>query len=115
MARFTGVPELPQSGTDEWQLRVLEALKQNVELLTGTRNEPDGASRALLSSNISVVTPPDRTFTAITARGAGFTIANVQVPSYQDYVSLCQDIQKLGNDVANLHATLTTLINQLRR
>ncbi len=39
MARFTGIPEIPQGGIDEWQYRVFEAMKQNIELLTNTRNE----------------------------------------------------------------------------
>ena len=30
MARFTGIPSLPQVGVEEWQYRFLNAMKQNV-------------------------------------------------------------------------------------
>ena len=115
MARFTGVPELPQSSADEWQMRVLEALKQNVELLTGTRGEPNDESRAIVKSSLTVSSPPTLTYGSMTARGAGFSIGNAQVPSFTDYTSLIQDVQRLSTDVANLHAILSTLVSQLRK
>ena len=37
MSRFTGIPSLPQVGVEEWQSRILGAMKQNIELLIGTR------------------------------------------------------------------------------
>lgn len=113
MARFTGIPSLPQSNIDPWQMSVLGALKENVELLTGTRGEADGASRALLKGQITTQTPAPQ-FTALSARGSGVTINNAQVPSLSDYVSLLRDVQLLANDVARLRATVDTLIQQLR-
>jgi len=114
MSRFTSVPDIPQGNIDEWQYRILDALKQNVELLTGTRNETDGASLALTRSDITTKTPGTPQFQGLNARGAGFTISGVQVPSYDDYVSLIRDVNSLAQDVASLRATVTTLINQLR-
>jgi hypothetical protein len=114
MARFTGVPEIPQSGIDEWQYRTLEAIKQNVELLAGIRGEADGASAAILRSSVAVRVPSNIAFRGLSARGAGFTINNVQVPSLDDYTQLLQDFQRLSQDVATLRSVVSTLINQLR-
>lgn len=114
MARFTGVPSLPQSNIDAWQMSVLGALKENVELLTGSRGEADGASRALLKGQLTVAPPPSPSLTAISARGAGVTISGVQVPTLADYLSLLRDVQLLANDVVRLRATVDTLIQQLR-
>jgi hypothetical protein len=52
--------------------------------------------------------------TRVTATGAGFTISGVNVPSADDYIKLVSDVQQLANDVANLRATVNTLVNQLK-
>jgi len=114
MARFTGIPSLPQSNIDAWQMSVLGSIKENVELLTGTRGEADGASRALLKGQITVASSATPQFTALSARGVGFTVSGSQVPSLADYTSLLRDVQLLANDVARLRATVDTLIQQLR-
>ena len=114
MARFTGIPEIPQGGIDEWQYRVFEAMKQNIELLTNTRNEEDQASVAITRSSISTRPPGEAQFQALSARGTGFTISGVQVPSLDDYNALLQDFIRLSQDVANLRATVSTLITQIR-
>jgi len=65
MARFSGIPSLPQSGVEEWNLRTLGALKQNVELLTGSRGETDLASKALIRSQFTVNPPPSPSLTSV--------------------------------------------------
>jgi hypothetical protein len=114
MPRFTGIPDLPQSGIEEWQYRVLDAMKQNIELLTDQRSEPDSASVAILRSNITVSSLPDANFRGITARGAGVLISNTQLPTYQDYTALITDVALLSKDVQALRTYVATLINQLR-
>lgn len=114
MARFTGIPDIPQVGIDEWQYRILEAIKQNVELLTGTRGEADGASAAITRSAITTRAPTSASFQVLSAKGTGYTIANVQVPSLEDYILLLRDFQSLAQDVANLRATVASLITQIR-
>lgn len=114
MARFTGIPSLPQVGVEEWQYRVLTAMKQNIELLIGTRGEQDLSSRALLKSSVAVVSTPEPSIRAVSAVGSGFTISGAQVPSLADYQALVRDVQLLVNDVAALRATVNTLISQLR-
>lgn len=115
MARFTGIPSLPQIGVEEWQVRVLSAMKQNIELLIGTRGEQDLSSRALLKSSVAITSAPEPSIRAVSAVGSGFTISGAQVPSLSDYQLLVRDVQSLTNDVAALRAALNTLISQLRR
>lgn len=114
MSRFTGIPDIPQSGVDEWQFRTLDAIKQNVELLAGIRGEIDGASAAVLRSNITTTPPTQVLFQGLSARGAGFTISGVQVPTLDDYTALLRDFQLLAQDVATLRATVSSLVSQLR-
>lgn len=113
-ARFTGIPSLPQVGVEEWQYRFLNAMKQNVELLIGTRGEQDASSRAVLKSSVSLQAAPEPSLRAVSAVGSGFTISGAQVPSLADYQLLVNDVQLLTNDVAQLRAALSTLISQLR-
>ena len=115
MARFTGIPDVPQGGANDAQNRVLEAIKQNVELLAGIRGEADGASAAILKSQVAVKAVPPPVFQGSTAQGGGFTIANVQVPSITDHVALIRDVQALAQDVASLRSVVAALITQLRR
>lgn len=133
MARFTGIPSLPQSGVEEWNLRTLNALKQNVELLTGTRGESDRASQALLRSQFTVGQAPLPMLTTTAAFSpvlfqyhivkdiAGnnqFVVAyDTNIGSLQNFITAAaarDDIQRLANDVAQLRAVLNTLIQQLK-
>lgn len=112
--RYTAIPTIPLVGIPEWQAQVLNALKENVELLTGTRGEPDGASAALNIARLTVAVPPAQEMTQVTAQGSGITISGSNVPVLADYVELINDVQRLANDFANLRATLEVLIVQLR-
>ena len=114
MARFTGIPSLPQQGVDEWQVRVLGAMKQNIELLIGSRGERDLSSRALLKSSVRIEGTPEPSLRSISAVGSGFTISGAQVPSLADYQALVRDVQLLANDVAQLRTAVNVLISQLR-
>ena len=126
--RYTAVPAVPQTGVAEWQSQVLNALKENVELLTGTRGEPDLASAAINRALLSVSPPEAQEMTRVSAQGAGvnvstgFTIENntvevtgvAAVPLQSDYNDLLTDVQLLANDVARLRATVAVLVAQLR-
>jgi len=114
MARFTAIPNVPQSGVDFWQVQTLTAMKENLELLSGTSGELGGASRAIIKGDVTVTPAPPQTMTRVTAVGQGFTISGVQVVSLDDYVKLITDVQQLANDVAQLRATVNVLIDQLR-
>jgi hypothetical protein len=114
MARFSAVPALPQSNISSNEVMILGALKENVELLTGTRGEPDNTSRALIKGQVIVNAAPEQTMTRVSATGSGFTISGTQVAGLEDFSRLISDVQKLANDVANIRATLNALIQQLK-
>ena len=112
--RYTAIPSAPQAGADEWLVRTLNALKENVELLTGSRGEPDRASAAITRSTVRTATPPTQTMQRVSARGSGVSISGTNVPVLEDYVALTNDVQKLANDVANLRATVELLLIELK-
>ena len=114
MARFTAIPDVPSSVSAEWESQMLDALKQNVELLAGIRGEADAASRAIRRGDVRVRLAPALSFSRVTAEGKGFTIAGERVADFDDYTKLLVDVQRLGNDVALLRQVLNTLISQMR-
>lgn len=113
-SRYTAIPAVPIVGIEEWQSRLLNALKENVELLTGTRGESDLASLAINRARLSVSVPPTQEMVQVSAQGSGVTISGTNVPVLEDYNQLIVDVQRLANDVANLRATVEVLITQLR-
>lgn len=112
--KFTGIREVPLDGINFALYESLTSLKQNVELLTGQRGESDNASRALTGAFITVSPLTSPRFSALTAEGAGFTLQNARVPSYDDYIKLLTDVQNLASDMADLRATVNGLIAQLK-
>lgn len=114
MARFSAIPNPPQSEMSGWQYYMLNALKENVELLTGARGEKDNASRAITKASVTVTQAPAQTMRQITAQGASVNLDGAVVPAMEDYIELLKNVQALANDVASLRATLNTLITQLR-
>jgi hypothetical protein len=112
--RYTAVPAVPLVGIEEWQSQLLNAMKENIELLTGTRGEPDLASVAINRARLTVAVPPAQSMVQVGAQGSGVTISGANIPILEDYVQLITDVQKLANDVANLRATVEVLITQLR-
>ena len=114
MSRFSPIPNVPQSGVDFWQVQTLTAIKENVELLSGTSGELDRSSRAITKGDVSISAAPPQTMTQVTATGAGFTISSVEVAGLEDYGKLVTNVQQLANDVASLRSAVNALINQLR-
>jgi len=131
--RYTAVPAVPQTGVSEWQSQILNSLKENVELLTGTRGEPDLASAAINRSLLSVSPPEPQQMTRVSAQGNGINLPTgfdinddgsggyvvditdvAAVPLQTDYNDLVVDVQQLANDVARLRATVELLVTQLR-
>jgi hypothetical protein len=114
MSRFSAIPNPPQSEMSGWQFYMLNALKENVELLTGARGEKDGASRAITKAAVSVTQAPAQSMRQVTAQGSAVNIDGAVVPAIDDYIELLKNVQSLANDVAALRETLNTLIGQLR-
>ena len=112
--RYTSIPDIPTTGLTGWQAQTLSAMKENVELLIGTRGEKGGSSRAITKAQIGVNLAPPQNMQRVTATGAGFTISGVTVPSLEDYGNLVTNVQELANDVAALRNTVNVLIQQLK-
>lgn len=112
---FSALPPVPTADNKEWQFRFDNAVKQNMELLTGQRG--DSSSRALLSGQITLNPAPEVNMRQVTATGAGIAVnsgTTTVVVTQTDYVKLIVDVQTLANDVAAIRAVLNALIEQLK-
>ena len=109
---FTAVPAVPAGNNPTQYYQVLTAIKENVDLLTGSRGGTV-ASKAILRGDVTaqLVTP---TFQGVSATGAAINVNGQQVPALVDFVLLVNDVTTLANDVATLRATVNRLISQLR-
>lgn len=114
MPRFTSIPGIPQSNITDEQAFIISTIKQNLELLIGTRGEGDLQSKAILKGDINVNTLSRQNMPQVTAKGAGFTISGQNVVSLEDYDKLRQNVQTLADDLAFTRAVLNALIKQLK-
>lgn len=112
--RFVGIPNIPTENTSPAQLASLNAMKQNLELLIGTRGESDSASQAVIKGQIKLRQLKEQSLKRVTATGGGFNIDGVQVASSDDHGKLVVDVQHLANDLAQLRLEVQTLLNQIR-
>jgi hypothetical protein len=112
--RFTAIPNIPQQGLTDWQFVTLNAMKENIELLTGARGNSAVSATAITRGSVTVQGAPAQSMQRVTAEGVGFTISGVTVPSLDDYVKLITNVQQLANDVAALRNTVNALLNQLK-
>ena len=110
--RFSAIPNIPQQGLTDWQFVTLNAMKENLDLLTGARGNITGT--AITKGNITVVDVPAQSMQRVTAEGVGYTVSGVTAPSLDDYGKLITNVQQIANDVAALRTTLNTLITQLK-
>ena len=114
MARFTAIPSIPSGTVTDWQSQLLNALKEDVELLCNIRGEADSQSAAVTKGNIGVKSTPAATFTRVSATGNGYTISGQNVADLDDYAKLILNVQELANDVAYLRSVVNTMIVQLK-
>ena len=99
-ARFTGIPAIPTTDMADWESQVFHSIKENVELLCGTRGESDGASKAITNGNISVSSMEQQDMRVVSG--------------IVDLADLVAAVQTLANDLAEQRDTLNTLIEQLK-
>ena len=127
MARFAAIPNIATEGIPDEQALALTAMKENLELLAGTRGGRSRGMRAVLKDEIKIegISPnlsrPIGT-KQMTVQGQGYEINEVQVPSMTDFVRLAndvvetkQDIVALAEELSEIRRALSTLIEQLRR
>ena len=99
-ARFTGIPAIPTTDMADWEAQVFHSIKENVELLCGSRGEGDEASKAILKGNISVSSMEQQDMRVVSG--------------IVDLADLVAAVQTLANDLAEQRDTLNTLIEQLK-
>ena len=112
--QFPAIPSLPQVGLQPWQFFFYNAVKENLEMLNGSRNGVDSSNQSVTKGQITVAAPPVQNMTKVTAEGTSAQIDKVTVPTTEDYAKLIGNVQTLANDVANLRTTVEVLIKQLR-
>lgn len=110
---YAAIPNVPQQGISEWQFAFFNALKQNVEQLTGQRGVP--GYQSILVGNVGVQPADVLQIQQVTATGAGYTISGSDVAALDDVAKLILDVQKVINDVQYLRDVLNTLILQLKQ
>ena len=99
-ARFVGIPAIPLQDMADWEAQVFHSIKENVELLCGSRGEGDEASKAILKGNISVSSMEDQDMRVVSG-----------IVDLQD---MADTVQTLANDLAEQRDTLNILIEQLK-
>ena len=116
MARFSAIPELPDSFAEDWQAPFLGAMAENVALLVGTRGEVDGASQAIPRGDITVnALGLQSMHTTATAEIDGFiTTAGDEVAGLAAFRQLRTDVQKLANDLFLTRRALDALLAQMK-
>jgi hypothetical protein len=114
MQRHVALPEIVEGDPIPlWLLTLLSTIKEDVELLIGSRGEEDLVSRAIFRGDIDVVSVEAPALTQITAKGEGFDISGSDVAGLDDHVKLINNVIALANDVASLRATVDSLITNL--
>lgn len=105
MPKFAPIRDVPQSGISEWESALLNAVKENIEILTGQRG-----------AGVQAVTVD-----TIRATVADWSLANGTVTatapaaySQQSQLDLINNVQALANDVYYLRLTVQALLNQLQ-
>lgn len=116
---FTGIPNIPTSGLVDWQSIVFSAIKENVELLTGTRGGAGLHHAAVIRGNITVLNLNAQNMRQVTALGKGWTgvsglPAGEGAADMADFQKLVTDVQSLANDLAETRDVLNVLLTQLK-
>jgi hypothetical protein len=143
MARFTAIPAVPEGVGSEWQTSLLEAMKENIELLTQQRGERDRSSSAITRDRVRVL-PVESRVAGLTTRSEGTSIGfgapaaltsnntvdianlhnavvgitstlnGVAFPNFDDYERLVADVVAISQDLSDLRTTVNALIASLR-
>jgi len=116
---FAGIPSIPTSGLADWQSLVFSAIKENVELLTGTRGGAGANHAAVIRGNITVVSLGAQNMRQVSALGKGYTgltglPTGAGVADAVDFQKLVSDVQVLANDLAETRDVLNVLLTQLK-
>ena len=111
--RHVATPEIPSTLLD-WQGVLFSAIKENVELLTGTRGEGDLASMAIVRGDITTAQLGQQGLTNVTPTGVdGYTVSGNDLTALAAFRNLRTDVQQLAYDVRDTRQTLNLLIRNM--
>jgi hypothetical protein len=115
MPQFQGIPPIPIEGLPQWQYDALAAIKENLEILMGTR----GPGRAVTNDAIGIEPQDWQQMTQIASRGDYYAITTgsgtFNMPTIGDYTLLLNDVQQLATDVATIQSVLVALLGNMRQ
>ena len=112
---FVGIPEVPDVGLADWQGILFSSLKENLELLTGTRGETGNASAALVHGDVTVTALGTQKMHTVTTSGTdGFTISAQEVASLAAFRNLRNDVQELANDLVRTRNAFDKLLTEMK-
>ena len=113
--RFVAIPDIPHTGLVEWQGPLFHAMKENIELLTGTRGEADGASGAIAKANVQVSEVGTQAMHTVNSSAVdGYTISGSDVAGLESHRALRNDVQQLANDLFRTREALDFLLGQMK-
>ena len=111
--RFSAIPEIP-TGLQDWQGVLLNALKENVELLTATRGEADTLSQAVVHGDISVNQVGQQEMGTIDASDSTVPTGFIGCAPLSAFLDLRRDVQQLANDLHGTRVALDLLIQNVK-
>ena len=111
MPQYTGIPAIPNEGLPQWQYDLLQAMKENIEIMMGQR----GPGRAVTNDTIGVVPQNFQTMRQLSARGDFVVVGAFNVPVLEDYTKLLNDVQQLATDVSKIQDALNALLQNARQ
>jgi len=122
MPSFAPVPDVPLTGLNLAESNLFNALKENVEILTGARVH---AVHAVTNDRVTITPQDNQQLKRVTAGANGYatSYANgaalaaqsgaIVIISATDYANLISDVQNVANDVGRLQTVVNSLIAQL--
>jgi hypothetical protein len=111
MPQYTGIPAIPNESIPQWQYDLLQAMKENIEIMMGQR----GPGRVVTNDTLGVAPENRQLMRQISARGDFVTVGAFDVPVLEDYTKLLNDVQQLATDVSKIQDALNALLINMRQ
>jgi hypothetical protein len=111
--RHVATPEVPIVDV-AWEGVLLLALKENVDLLTGTRGEADLASMAIVRGDLTVEQVGQQDMIAINTSHNLTPISFAESAPLDSFLDLRNDVQVLANDLFRTRQALDLLIRNIK-
>lgn len=129
MSRFAVIPPVPYSGVPPWEIQILTAMAQNVNLLTANQDRSNISTQAVLRStyNVSGILPevivvnteqlPNNLLSGRNISGYGDgAVYDSNAATYPGLVNQCvlaSDMDKMILEIADLRNAVNNIISQL--